>query len=80
MVRVNVPMLNADQLIVFNTAMKAIDDSAVYPKVFMLDGPGGTGKTFVYNKLLAKVRSRRAISLDCPRNGFFGDCGTPPKW
>ena len=44
MVRVNVPLLNADQLIVFNTVMKATDDSAVYPKVFFVDGPGGTGK------------------------------------
>ena len=31
--------------------------------MFFVDGPGGTGKTFVYNTLLAKVRSRREIAL-----------------
>ena len=70
MVRVNLPMLNADQLIVFNTVMKAIDDFAVYPKVFFVDGPGGTGKTFVYNTLLAKVRSRREIALAMASSGI----------
>ena len=39
MVRVNVPLHNADKLIVFNTVMKATDDSAVYLKVFFVDGP-----------------------------------------
>ena len=70
MVRVNVPMLNTDQLIVFNTVMKAIDDTAVYPKLFFVDGPGGTGKTFVYNTLLAKVRSRREIALAMASSGI----------
>ena len=70
MVRVNVSMLNADQLIVFNTVMKAIGDSAVYPKVFFVDGTGGTGKTFVYNTLLATVRSRREIALAIASSGI----------
>ena len=70
MVRVNLPMINADQLIVFNTVMKAIDDSAVYTKVFFVDGTGGTGKTFIYNTLLAKVRSRREIALAMASSGI----------
>ena len=35
-VRINVPLLKADQLIVFKTVMNATDDSAVYPKVFFV--------------------------------------------
>ena len=38
----NANQLNADQLIIFNTIMKVLDDSDVYPKVFFIDGPGGT--------------------------------------
>jgi hypothetical protein len=41
-----------------------LDHSAVPPPqggVFFLDGPGGTGKTFVYKLLLAHVRSEQAV-------------------
>ena len=68
--------LDADQLIIFNTIMKVLNDSDVYPKVFFIDGPDGTGKTFLYYTLLAKVRSRR----DCPSYGFFRNSGAPLKW
>nr|XP_043611582.1 uncharacterized protein LOC122583223 [Erigeron canadensis] len=33
------------------------------PGVFFIDGPDGTGKTFLYNALLAEVRSRVLIAL-----------------
>ena len=41
-----------------------LDHYAVPPPqggVFFLDGPGGTGKTFVYKLLLAHVRSEQAV-------------------
>ena len=53
--------------------MKVLDDSDVYPKVFFIDGPGATtGKTFLYNNLLAKVRSRGEITLDMACPGIAG--------
>jgi ATP-dependent DNA helicase PIF1 len=33
------------------------------PRLFVLQGPGGTGKTFVENNLLAKIRSLGKIAL-----------------
>ena len=32
-------------------------------QVFFIDGPGGTGKTFLYKALLAKVRSEGMIAI-----------------
>ena len=39
------------------------------PGVFFIDGPGGTGKTFLYKALLAEVRSRGLIALATASSG-----------
>ena len=54
----DVPSLNSEQYNIFITIMSAVDDHIQYPKVFIIDGPGGTGKTFLYNTLMAKDRSQ----------------------
>ena len=59
----NVPLLNPDQLKIYNCIMEAINDSSVEQRTFFIDGPGGTVKTFLYNTLLAKVRSQGRIPL-----------------
>ncbi|KAI3798192.1 hypothetical protein L1987_33461 [Smallanthus sonchifolius] len=40
-----------------------------FPGVFFIDGLGGTGKTFLYNALLAEVRSRGLIALATASSG-----------
>jgi ATP-dependent DNA helicase PIF1 len=47
--------------------------TAIYsdkPQLFFIDGPGGTGKTFVENLLLANVRSRDRIALAVASSGI----------
>lgn len=39
-------------------------------KAFFIDGPGGTGKTFVYSTLLADVRSDGGIALAVASSGI----------
>src|SRR5439155_13788668 len=39
---------------------------------FFIDGPGGTGKTFLYNTILAKVRSHVEIALPVGKIFVFG--------
>ena len=39
--------------------------------VFFIDGPGGTGKTFVYRMLLATLRANKKFSIGCC---IFMDC------
>ena len=50
--------------------MEAINDSSVEQRAFFIDGPGGTGKTFLYNTLLAKVRSQGRIPLAMASSGI----------
>ena len=39
-------------------------------RLFFVDGPGGTGKTFLINLLLAKVRSEGRIALAVASSGI----------
>jgi DNA replication protein DnaC len=39
-------------------------------KYFLVDGPGGTGKTFLYKALLAKVLSERLIDIAIATSGI----------
>ena len=47
--------------------MRHVDDDC--HGVFFIDGPGGTGKTFLYKALLAEVRSRGLIALATASSG-----------
>ena len=38
---------------------------------FFLDAPGGTGKTFVTNLLLAEVRQKKGIALAVASSGIL---------
>ncbi|KAL3844193.1 hypothetical protein ACJIZ3_001596 [Penstemon smallii] len=59
--------LNACQKTVFDTIVSKINCGG--SGVFFLDGPGGTGKTFLYRALLAYVRSRGGIALPVATSG-----------
>ena len=39
-------------------------------KLFFIDGPGGTGKTFLYDLLLARVRSQGEVALAVASSGL----------
>ncbi|XP_024172022.1 uncharacterized protein LOC112178034 [Rosa chinensis] len=60
--------LNNDQLIAFNTIMAAVEgrESAL----FFIDGPGGTGKTYLYRALLANLRRMNHIVLATASSGI----------
>ncbi|KAI5452038.1 hypothetical protein NCC49_001334 [Naganishia albida] len=59
---------NAEQLHVVNSVLQAIE--ANEPRLFFLQGPGGTGKTFVENHILARVRSNGHIALAVASSGI----------
>ena len=42
----------------------------VQHKLFFIDGPGGTGKTFLYELLLAQVRSQGEVALAVASSGL----------
>src|SRR5205823_1936733 len=64
----DVPLLNADQRTIYNTVIQSDENNA--SECFFIDGPGGTGKTFLYNTILAKVRSHGEIALPVASSGI----------
>ena len=60
--------LNHDQLAAFNSIMNVIEQKQ--SKIFFVDGPGGTGKTFLYRALIANLRSKGHIVLATASSGI----------
>ncbi len=58
-----------------STSQKKIDVDSTDPQskinhtIFFIDGPGGTGKTFFYDTLMTKVRSKGDIALAVASSG-----------
>ncbi|KAG2203527.1 hypothetical protein INT46_011432 [Mucor plumbeus] len=64
---------NPDQQVVYDTIATMVDSDNSLPlpngKVFFVDGPGGTGKTFLFNALLNKVRREGKIAVAVASSG-----------
>src|ERR1700690_887596 len=56
-----IPRLNADQRYAFDQIMDAVESQS--GQSFLLYGPGGTGKTYVYNTLCYALRAKGTIVL-----------------
>jgi len=62
------PMLTPDQRSVYAEILARVDNSQGC--LYFLDAPGGTGKTFVINLLLAKIRLQRKIAVAVASSGI----------
>lgn len=60
-------LLNAKQKMAYDEILDAI--FANKSKCFFINGPGGTGKTFLYRAILAQVRSQRKIAIATASSG-----------
>uniref|UniRef100_A0A453BGH0 ATP-dependent DNA helicase n=1 Tax=Aegilops tauschii subsp. strangulata TaxID=200361 RepID=A0A453BGH0_AEGTS len=60
--------LNNEQLAGFNDIMDHVTNQK--SQIFFVDGPGGTGKTYLYKALLAKVRSMGLIAIATATSGI----------
>ncbi len=65
-----VAMLNENQLNVFGKIVGAIEDADIEHRYFYLDGPGGSGKTFLYTTLMAFIRGRGQVVLPFATTGI----------
>ena len=59
--------LNSDQRKAYDEIMYVVDSDE--GGVFFVDGPGGTGKTYLYRSLLAKVRGQKKIAVATATSG-----------
>ncbi|KAM3217113.1 hypothetical protein P3L10_026556 [Capsicum annuum] len=60
--------LNPEQEQTFKIILERIKSGQL--GLFFVDGPGGTGKTFLYHELLANIRSRCMIALATTTSGL----------
>lgn len=64
----NEPLLVPDQRAAYNAILGQIKENA--GGIIFLDAPGGTGKTFVINLLLAKIRKESKIAIAVASSGI----------
>jgi ATP-dependent DNA helicase PIF1 len=67
-VTTNEPLLVPDQRAAYNAILGQIKEKA--GGIIFLDAPGGTGKTFVINLLLAKIRKDSKIAIAVASSGI----------
>ncbi|KDR74075.1 hypothetical protein GALMADRAFT_40235, partial [Galerina marginata CBS 339.88] len=63
-----IPTLNVGQTSAFHKIIAAVNDKS--GKCFFLHGPGGTGKTYVYNTVCHHLRGSRKIVLCVASSGI----------
>jgi len=63
-------LLNNDQRKIYDNIVKAINSEVPEQTLFFVDGPGGHGKTFLFNMILAKVRSKQEIAIAVASSGI----------
>ncbi|XP_078443457.1 uncharacterized protein LOC144712871 isoform X2 [Wolffia australiana] len=65
-------MLNEEQRQLYDVVFEAIEfpQHATMGNVFFVDGPGGSGKTFLYSAILAKIKASRLSALSTATSGI----------
>ncbi|CAG8661536.1 18179_t:CDS:2 [Rhizophagus irregularis] len=63
----NIPLLNREQFQIYEEVMQAVNDKYGH---FFIDGFAGTGKTFLYNTLLATIRLHGDIAIAVASSGI----------
>ena len=62
--------LNPLQLIYYNEILESINNTAAQQKCFFLEGPGGCGKTFLYETLIRTLRGQNKSVLSIAWTGL----------
>lgn len=60
-------LLNSDQRAIYNEVLKKHEAGS--HGILFIDAPGGTGKTFLLNLILAKIRANKKIALAVASSG-----------
>jgi hypothetical protein len=68
----NVPLLNTEQQQAYDRILAAIDstDTPYTPKLFFVNGAGGTGKSLLFKIVLSYVRSQSKLALPVATSGI----------
>ncbi|UYV82495.1 hypothetical protein LAZ67_21002530 [Cordylochernes scorpioides] len=61
---------NAEQTAAYDQIMAAVKDVTMRPKYFFIDGPRGSGKTYLYTTLMHSVRGMKQVILPAATTGI----------
>ncbi|XP_013713624.2 uncharacterized protein LOC106417353 [Brassica napus] len=61
-------LLNDEQRAIYESVLESVDKKD--EKLFFLQGAGGTGKTFLYQTIISRLRSRKKIVLPVASSGI----------
>ncbi|KAL0722292.1 hypothetical protein Bca4012_036891 [Brassica carinata] len=61
-------LLNAEQRAIYESVLDSVDKKD--GKLFFVQGAGGTGKTFLYQTIISRLRSRKQIVLPVASSGI----------
>ncbi len=70
---VKADQLNHDQKLIFNEVLSAVCDGNSTHQVFLINSPGGYGKTFLFTTILYAVRSKEKIALAVAPTGLASE-------
>ena len=70
-------LLNPEQTMIFEAIMMAAKDPTIKDRLFFVNGPGGTGKTYLFNAILkgavaSKFEANRALRYNAVAVAFTG--------
>jgi hypothetical protein len=65
-----VKRFNKEQLTIYNQIIYGNSSESQFRRMYFVNGPGGTGKTFLYNTILAKKRSEGKIAVAVATSGI----------
>ncbi len=65
-----VSTMNNDQLQIYHDIINTVTNKSIESRLFFVDAPGGTGKTFVSNAILSRIRSDGKIGLAVASSGI----------
>src|SRR5204862_3806546 len=65
----NESLLNGSQRHIYDTVNKACVKE-INQRLFFIDGPGGYGKTFLFNMIIAKVKSNQGVVIAVASSGI----------
>lgn len=65
--------LNSNQRRVFDEVIAAIDNQSVGRRFFFIDGPGGSGKTYLYSTIMCYIRGQGKLILPYATTGIAAD-------
>ncbi len=66
-------LLNSEQMVIFTDVVSAVCDGNAAQQIYLINSPGGYGKTFLFTTILSAVRAKGKIGLAVAPTGLAAE-------